>query len=504
MSDQNPDNNLTRRRLVVVAAAATVGATALHGVDAEAHTAKRKSKKARRPKRVDAVVVGAGLAGLAAARDLTAAGLRVRVLEARDRVGGRVLNHSVGDGEVVEVGGQWIGPTQDRLAALASDLGVKTFKTYGTGQSSYRTGSTTIRYDPALTLGLPPEAAGLADAATAVVKLNDMAATVPVDAPWTAPQALECDSQTFETWKRANTTTSQGANLVDLAVQAVWAVEPRDLSLLYVLFYIAAAGNAKTPGKLERLIGTEGAAQDSRFVGGSQILALKLAEQLGSRLKLCAPVRRIEQTAKSVTVTSDVGAWTAKQVVVAVPPALVAGIDFRPQLPTQRALLLQRFPQGNVLKCVAVFDEPFWRKDGLNGQAFLDVGPTRAMFDDSPPSGRPGVLLAFVYAHAARLLGPKPFAERRAAVLGRMADVFGPQALKPRDYFDMSWADEQWTRGCYVGVTPPGVLLDFGASLRPPFERVHWAGTDTATYWNGYMDGAVSSGERAAREILGK
>ena len=492
--------NLTRRRLLA-ASAATAGAVVVNGAPAEGATRRRK-KRTRRPAPVDVIVVGAGLAGLAAARDLIAAGRTVQVLEARDRVGGRVLNRPVGDGEMVEVGGQWIGPTQDRLAALARELDVKTFKTFGTGLSSYRSGGTTIHYDGTATMGLPPEASGLPDAATAVIKLNNMAATVPVDAPWTAPRALEWDGQTFETWKQANTTTDGGRSLVDLAIQAIWAVEPRDVSLLHVLYYIAAAGNAQTPGTIARLFDTEGGAQDSRFVGGSQVLALRQAERLGSRVRLNAPVRRIEQSASGVTVTSDAGTWTAKHVVVAIPPALTAGIDFRPQLPTQRALLLQRFPQGNVLKCVAVFDEPFWRKDGLNGQAFLDKGPTRAMFDDSPPSGHPGVLLAFVYAHEARLLGPKPPAERRAAVLGRMADVFGPKALTPRDYFDQNWADERWTRGCYVGVTPPGVLTDFGAALRPAFERIHWAGTDTATYWNGYMDGAVSSGERAAREIL--
>lgn len=482
-------HRITRRGLL---GTAVVGAAA---TTAEAKTPRRRT--------VDVVVVGAGLSGLQAATDLVAKGRSVVVLEARGRAGGRTLNHALDGhpGKIVEIGGQWVGPTQNVLLARAKELGIDTFKTYNTGDYVYHRNGTNERYRTDGPLGaVPPDLTGVADAFTAIAKLDQMSQSVPLDAPWKAAQAEEWDSQTFETWKLANAITPSGRFLLDLVIQAVWAAEPRDVSLLHVLAYIRGAGDAGTPGTLERLINTAGGAQESRFVGGSQRVSLAMARRLGRRVVLHAPVRRITQKGGRVEVVSDRGTWRARHVIVTAPPAVSASIDFEPGLPAQRAQLLQRFPQGNAIKCIAVYDEPFWRKDGYAGQVTSDAEPCRVTFDNSPPDGSPGIMLGFIEGHHARVWSRRTGAARREAVLANFASYFGERMKQPKQYFDMDWSGERWTRGCYVGFTPPGVLLDFGEAIRAPVGRIHWAGAETATVWNGYMDGALRSGTRAAKE----
>jgi monoamine oxidase len=483
-----PQAGLSRRELVL-AGAAGLAAPAVNAGEAHAAAARRRTG-ARRS--ADVVVVGAGLAGLTAARDLVARGRSVIVLEARDRVGGRTLNASVGGGQVVEVGGQWVGPTQDRIMALATSLGVRTFKTYTTGQQVLQYAGTR-----SLFTGLIPPVgdAAVADTGHWLGLVQQLSATVPLDAPWTAPRAAEWDAQTVETWKQANVPTAGGRFLFDLAVQAIFAAEPRDLSLLHFLFYCRAGGG------LANLASTAGGAQDSRFVGGSQLVSIRLAARLGRRLVLRAPVRRIEQHSAGVRVHSDNGVYAARRVIVAVPPALAGRIDYQPILPGLRDQLTQRMPQGSVIKAEAVYATPFWRSQGLNGYANGDVGPVKLTWDNSPPSGRPGVLVAFVLGTEARALARRPAAARRAAVLAGLEGLFGPPAASPVRYIEHAWAEEEWTRGCYVGFMPPGVWSDYGDQLRAPVGRIHWAGTETATVWNGYMDGAVRSGERAAAAV---
>jgi monoamine oxidase len=452
---------------------------------------------------VDVVVVGGGYAGLAAARAVVGAGRSVALLEARERVGGRIQSIP-GPGDVVyDVGGQWIGPTQDRMAALAREYGVGTFKTYNDGDNVYLRAGLRQRYATSGPLGpIPPEAPGAAEAGAAIVNLNDMAQKVPRDAPWTAAQAREWDSQNFEAFKNANAASEGGRFLLDVGIEAVFAQEPRDISLLYVLFYIGAAGNEDTPGDFNRLLNTGGGAQESRFVGGAQTVARAIASKLGSRVVLGAPVRRIEQRGGTVTVHADGIDVVAHRAIVAMAPPLTARIAYDPPLPGMRDQLTQRFPNGSVIKVQVLYDTPFWRADGLTGQAVGDADPVRITFDNSPPDGSPGVLLGFIEGELARQWSQRSAAERRAAAIESFAAYFGPQARQVRDYVERDWSGEVWTRGCYGGSTPPGVLLDYGPHLRRPVDRIHWAGTETSTIWAGYMEGAVRSGERAAREVL--
>jgi monoamine oxidase len=441
----------------------------------------------------DVVVVGAGLAGLSAGRALQAGATDVLLLEARDRVGGRTLNEEIGDGKVVEIGGQWVGPGQKRVLELIEELGLETFPTYGEGHNLFERNGRLRRYKGTIPKMSP---LALAETSTVMARINRMARTLDPEAPWQAAKAAEWDSQTFDTWMRRHVHTPGARDLMRLAIWAVWAVEPEDVSLLHVLFYIRSAGS------FEALVDAEGGAQDSRIVGGSQLISLRMAEQLGDSVLLSAPVRRIEHSHDVAVVHADGATVRAHRVIVAVPPVLAGRIVYDPPLPTVRDGLSQRMAQGSVVKCMAIYPEPFWRAAGFSGQVTSADGPVSVTFDNSPPDGSPGVLLAFLEGRAARQAADLPEEKRRELVIDCLARFFGDRARRPDRYVDKAWAADEWARGCYGGFLPPGAWIENGPALRDPIGSIHWAGAETATVWNGYMDGAISSGERAAREAV--
>lgn len=479
-------SGLSRRQAIVGGAAA---AGTLLGASSASAAVPTSAGAVRR---VDVVVVGAGLAGLTAAADLVAAGHSVAVLEARNRVGGRTLNHPVGNGQVVEVGGEWVGPGQDRILARARAHGVRTFKTYVRGAQIFDYLGKQVQFTGLIPPLPPPDAA---DFASLLGKLISLQSTVPLTTPWTAPGAPALDSQTLDTFILANSSTPGARFLVDLAIKAVFAAEPRDLSALHALFYLNSGRG------ILNLTSTAGGAQDSRFVGGSQLVSLRMAKRLGRRIVLDAPVRRIGQDRGGVSVVSDAGSWRAKRVIVAIAPTLAGRIDYDPAMPAQRDQLTQRVPQGSVIKYEAVYPTPFWRAAGLNGYTNTDRPPVRFTYDNSPPTGKPGVLLGFAGGDDARRLGQLPARARHRAVLASFERLFGPGAARPKMLIEHDWSREEWTRGCYAGFFPPGVWRDFGPALRAAVGRVHWAGTETSEVFTGYMDGAVRSGERAAGEV---
>jgi len=442
----------------------------------------------------DVAIVGAGLAGLAAARSLVAAGVDPLLLEARDRVGGRVFDRPIDGGAVVELGAGFVGPGQDRMLALSRETGVELFATHTAGKNLLEVGGRHIRYSGTIPRLRP---LALLDAGRAQFKLERLARRIERDEPWNTPDADRLDSETFATWMRRHVLTRQVRRLLAIPCKTLWGAEPEDVSLLYALAYMRSAGG------LAPLLDTAGGAQESRFVGGPHLVARRVADELGERVRLSSPVRRIEQReGELLLVRGDATDVRARRAIVAIPPPLAARIDFDPPLAAAREELCQRMPMGMLMKCFAVYDEPFWRDDGLSGEAVSDRGPATITFDTSPPDGSRGVMLGFVGGAEARALVGVGAEERRRAVLEGLERLFGTRAGRPDDWIEQVWPAEPWSRGGPVAYLPTGALTALGRALREPAGLVHWAGTETATEWTGYMDGAVRSGERAASEVV--
>ncbi|NYJ08222.1 flavin monoamine oxidase family protein [Petropleomorpha daqingensis] len=484
------------RRQLFSGLALTAGAMALSPTAAAAATTTEE-------RTADVVVVGAGLAGLSAARRLAAAGRSVVVLEARDRVGGRTLNHPLPGGHVADLGGTWIGPTQNAVAALAAELGLATFAQVDDGDAVYYGhGLRTTYPSGGPTGGAPPDPTILPDLVAVLTLIDQMSTEVPVDAPWDADSAEEWDSQTLDSWLRSHTASPQTRKVASGAFEALFGAEAREISLLYALWYVACAGDEQNPGTFERLIAVQGGAQERRFVDGAQSLSLRMAEQLGDRVALSSPVRQITQTADGVRVVRDRLTVSAAHAVVAVPPTLAARISYDPPLPVARDSYTQRSPQGSLLKVEASYDRPFWREDGLSGAVVSDTGPAKICYDVTPADDALGGLLGFVGGDEARTWGGDHEA-LKAAVVGQFVTFFGPPAATPREVVVQDWPDEIWSRGGPVHLLGPGLLTQAREAIWAPVGRLHWAGTETATYWHGYMDGAITSGRRAADEVLG-
>jgi monoamine oxidase len=458
---------LTRRRLLETAAAGAAVA-ALPGIPALAKT-RRKA---------DVVIVGAGLSGLTAARELTRRGHSVIVLEARKRVGGRVLNHALPDGQVVEAGGEYLGATQDRLAVLAKSVGVGNYKAYTGGDGVLLAGGQRSTFGAAL--GFPLDEDIAPDIGAALNYINAQAKKVGVRAPWAAKDAKALDAKKLDAMARELFKSPRMPGILDAALEAIFGKDSSELSVLYTAFYSAAAGNPKNPGDFVRLLTNEGGGQEARFG---------------------APVKRISQTAGGVTVVADGITVDAKRVIVAIPPVLVGKIRFGPRLPEAAAAIRKGSPAGNLIKAQATFDRPFWREKGINGMVISDTAPAGITYDNTPQSGGPGVILGFIAGKQAKAHKARTPEQRKQAFLQGLAPALGDEALQATGYFEVDWAAEAWTRGCPTGSTLPGVFARYGQGLRAPVGRIHWAGTETSDYWVGYMDGAVRAGERAAREV---
>ena len=441
------------------------------------------------PASADVAVVGAGFAGLAAARELVRLGHDAVVLEGRDRVGGRSSTATIA-GIPVDLGGTFVGPTQDAVIALARELGCETVPTHSRGKNLIRWRGKVRSYRstiPRLSI------LELLDVSRIQWRFERVCRKVPVDKPWDASVADALDSRSLDEWLRSVHASAGTRDLMAIMARVTWGCEPDAVSMLHAVRYVKAAGG------LSRMLDVEGGAQQDRFPGGTQQIAQRMAEELGSRVVLGAVVRRIERHGDgSLSVTSDAGTVTAKAVVVAIPPEHRAAIAFLPDLPPEYGKLAQHWPQGNLSKAYAAYEKPFWRAKGLSGEALSDEGPVFITFDVSPGDDGPGILLGFTDARTFDPLSP---AERREQALSGFATLFGEAALSPIDYLDHRWGAEQFAPGGPTAAVPPGSWTTYGPWLRKPVEGIFWAGTETADEWTGFLDGAVRSGRRAAAEV---
>ena len=449
------------------------------------------------PERTRVVVLGAGLAGLSAARRLQRAGVDVLVLEARDRVGGRPERGTTADGTPVELGGQWIGPTQNRMYELVDELGLHTFATYNTGEHVVLLGGRLGRL--AAHRGAVPRLGPfvLADLFRGLRRFAAVAGSVPLERPWEAPDARLLDGQTFETWIRRNLRTDTGRAYFRVATEAVFSAESTDLSALHAAFY------AHSGTDLETLLSVDRGAQQDRIIGGTILISERMAAELGDSVVLGAAAAGIDQDSTGVSVHCRDGRTVrAQRAIVTLPPTLAGRLTYAPALPSWRDQLTQRLPAGSVIKVYAVYPEPFWREDGSTGQAASDTGPVKVTFDNSPPDGKPGILMGFLEADDGRRWARRSLPERRDIVLECFARYFGPRARSPVEYLERDWMAEEFSRGCYGAHFTPGVWTSYGDALREPIGRLHWAGAECSPVWNGYMEGAVRSGESAAGDVL--
>jgi monoamine oxidase len=336
---------------------------------------------------------------------------------------------------------------------------------------------------------------GLIDIGRVRWQFERIARKVPLAEPWTARRAARLDCQSLGGWLRSVHAGATARDLLAIMARVTWGCEPDDVSMLHAARYVRAAGG------LDRLLDVENGAQQDRFSAGTQQIAEAAAAELGDRVVLEAAVQRIDHHGDGVRVTSEKGRADARFVVVAIPPAHRSFIHFTPALPAEHQQLAARWPQGRLSKAYAAYATPFWRSEGFSGEALSDEGPVFITFDVSPQPDGPGILLGFVDA---RTFDELPADQRRQRALDCFASLFGDEALKPLDYVDHRWGAEEFAAGGPTAAVPPGSWTRYGPWLRRPVGPIHWAGTETADEWTGFLDGAVRSGRRAAAEVAAR
>jgi monoamine oxidase len=441
----------------------------------------------------DVVVVGAGLSGLCAARALERAQRSVVVLEASDRVGGKMRTERLGL-DHVDVGAHWIGPGQDRIAALGRELDVPTRPQPLDGRTVLMAGGRRREYRGTIPLLSPPVGA---DIGRGALRLWWMHRRLGFDGVLSDRRRVALDAMTLRQVRDRIYRTDVARDLFEMTVGLMLGAQSDELSALYALAFFQAGGG------LRRMTAFKGGAQQDYFLGGSQQLCDRLAQKLARPVELRAPVLAVAQGSDDVVVRSERWERRARHCVLAVPPPMAAHIAFNPPLPTDREAFLKGMDLGAYTKAVAVYETRWWRERGLNGIALATSGPLQMIVDGVAESDR-GILVGFITGSAAREFSALDPERRRHTAVESFTHLLGSAASEPIDYFDFAWADQAWFQGAPVAHPELGALAQHGDLPLAPVGRLHWAAADLARVNNAYMDGAIESGERAAAEIIAR
>ena len=455
----------------------------------------------------DVVIVGAGAAGLTAANELKKAGLSVAVLEARDRVGGRLWTDVI-DGAMLEIGGQWISPDQTALIETVDELGLDTFSRYREGDSVY-VGPDGVAHR--FTGEMFPVAPETEEAIARVTEMLDaMVAEIDPDRPWAHPKAAEWDAVSWDAWLRQQTDDDEAVRNLAFATGSAMLTKPTHaISLLESLLMAASAGSYSHLVDADFIL-------DKRVVGGLQQVPILLAERLGDDVFLSQAVRTLEWSDDGVTVTTApttgvTGTATtggsgltvrARQAILALAPVLYDRISFVPALPRLQHQMHQHISMGFVIKVHAVYDRPFWREQGLSGTAFSPYELSHEAYDNTNHGDERGTLVGFVSDLNADGVFALSAEERKERILESLSHYYGPEAKNPVVYFESDWGSEEWTRGAYAASFDLGGLSRYGAHLREAIGPIHLACSDLAGAGYQHVDGAIRMGRLVASQIL--
>ncbi|WP_292836465.1 NAD(P)/FAD-dependent oxidoreductase [Microbacterium sp.] len=441
----------------------------------------------------DVVIIGAGAAGLTAAHELKKAGLSVAVLEARDRVGGRLWTDVI-DGAMLEIGGQWISPDQEALQETVVELGLETFSRYREGASVYVGPDGTVTRFTGDVFPVAPETEKVI--AEITERLDAMVAEIDPDRPWAHDRAAEWDSISWDAWLRAQTDDDEAVRNLAFATGSAMLTKPtHSFSLLQSLLMAASAGSYSHLVDADFIL-------DKRVVGGLQQVPILLAERLGGDVLLGRPVRALVWSDQGVSAIADGVTVRARQAVLAVAPVLYSRISFMPPLPRLQHQMHQHLSMGFVIKVHAVYDRPFWRDKGLSGTAFSPYELSHEAYDNTNHADERGTLVGFVSDQHADDVFRLTADERKERILESLSHYYGPEAMNPIVYYESDWGAEEWTRGAYAASFDLGGLHRYGSELRTPVGPIRFACSDLAGAGYQHVDGAIRMGRLAAQQIL--
>ena len=438
----------------------------------------------------DVIIVGAGISGLAAAKHLVKNKKKVCILEAQNRVGGRIFSKTTPSGKVIDLGAQWIGEGQSNLISLLSEYSIKKFPDIAVGKHIQFLNNELRTYTNSIPdLGI----IHLIDFYLALYRIEKDGESVSLDTPYKAKYAEEWDSMTVESWAKKHIHTKSVHEILDLYMESVFAASPRDMSFL---FFLSTLHNSKGP-----VYGIEGASA-YRVDGGLSQLCERIAEDLKGSIILNCPVKKVSQSKEKVILQTATSSYSARKAIITIPPVLASQISFFPPLPPKRDKLHQRMPMGSAIKTFAIYKKPFWKANGFSGKIINNEGLVRLIYDGSPSDNSYGALVAFVLGKRSIEAENASEASITGAVLNTLVKFLGEEAKEPDEFIIYNWNHDPWARGGYSGYMPPGVMNGLGDTVHEPTGNIYWAGDQMTSKFLGYVEGAIESGLKAANDIL--